>query len=110
MSFFDLEAAVAFIAPRVRKEVGRELELDVETIVRHALELDVEYMLANGVIDKEGHALVDGYDEDDAFEAILDGLVARMGLGEAEEMAAAQALDAFMDAEADYLEEAGYYE
>lgn len=110
MEFFDLDAAVAYIAPRVKKEVGRDFELDVDVLVRHALELDVQYMLENGVIDRQGNALVSEYDEDDAFEYILDALAGRMGLDEEAEMAAAEALSAFMDVEADYMEEAGYYE
>ena len=110
MEFFDLDAAAGYIAPRVKKEVGREFELDVDALVRHALALDIQYMLENGVIDAQGHALDGEYDEDDAFEYILDGLTERMGLDEDAEMAAAQALDAFTDYEAEYMEKAGFYE
>ena len=78
--------------------------------MRHALALDIQYMLDNGVIDAQGHALDGEYDEDDAFEYILDGLTERMGLDEDAEMAAAQALDAFTDYEAEYMEKAGFYE
>lgn len=108
MEFFDFDAAAAYIVPRVKKDLGKDFALDVDKLVRLALELDLAYMIEEGVIDANGDAGEGEYDEDEAFEYILDALTARMGLDDDEEMDAAEALDAFTAYEAEYFEKAGF--
>ena len=108
MEFFDFDAAVAYIAPRVKKDMGKDFALDVDKLVRFALELDLSYMIEENVIDENGDAGDGEYDEDEAFEFILDGLTAVMSLDDDEEMDAAEALDAFTAYEAEYFEKAGF--
>lgn len=108
MEFFDVDAAAAYIAPRVKNDLGKDFALDVDQLVRLALELDLAYMIEEGVIDEKGDAGEGEYDEDEAFECILDGLTVRMGLDDDEEMDAAEALDAFTIYEAEYFEKEGF--
>lgn len=66
--------------------------------------LDVAYMRQAGVLDDEGFA--DGeYDDDDAFEQIVDGLADRVGDEEATRLG--EIVDAYMDATEDFFEEEG---
>lgn len=108
MEFFDFDAAAAYIVPRVKKDLGKDFALDVDKLVRLALELDLAYMIEEGVIDESGDAGEGEYDEDEAFEYILDALTVRMGLDDDGEMDAAEALDAFTAYEAEYFEKAGF--
>ena len=66
--------------------------------------LDVAYMRQAGVLDDEGFA--DGeYDDDDAFEQIVDGLAEQVGDEEATRLG--ELVDAYMEATEDFFEEEG---
>ena len=73
---------------------------------RRAIEADMRYMHETGVLDDEG-LMGDGeYDEDDAFEALFaaltDGVEDDGEIGKI-----AQMLDAYMDAQQDFMEASG---
>ena len=71
MQGYDLEAAVPFIARAMRKAGHREAQDALEAFIRRAIEADMRYMHATGVLDGDG-LMGDGeYDDDDAFEALL---------------------------------------
>ena len=73
---------------------------------RRAIEADMRYMHETGVLNDEG-LMGDGeYDEDDAFEALFaaltDGVEDDGEIGKI-----AQMLDAYMDAQQDFMEASG---
>ena len=106
MQGYDAEAAVPFIAKAMRKAGHREAQEELEGFIRRAIEADMAYMRETRVIDEEGLMGEGEYDEDDAFEALLDAL--GEGIADEDEMnRLAQRLDSYMSAQADFLEESG---
>ena len=74
MQGYDAAAAVAFIAKAMRKAGHREPQEELESFIRRAIEADMAYMREIDVIDEDGLMGEGEYDEDDAFEALLDTL------------------------------------
>ncbi|MBQ4264588.1 MAG: hypothetical protein IJB85_03665 [Clostridia bacterium] len=106
MQGYDVQAAVPFIARAMRKAGHKIAQEELESFIRRAIEADMAYMHEIDVIDDEGLMGEGEYDEDDAFEALLD--VLGEDIGDEEEMnQLAQLLDSFMAAQADFMEESG---
>lgn len=104
MQGYDIEAAVPFIAAGMRKEGVKATAQELESFIRRAIEADFAFMQENEVLTEDGMMGMGEYDEDDAFEAILDMLC-----GEETEDAVidrtAQWLDAYMTAQQAFMEE-----
>ena len=106
MQGYDAEAAVAFIAKAMRKAGPNEPQEALDRFIRRAIEADMQYMRETDVIDEDGLMGEGEYDEDDAFEALLDVLCE--GVDDEDEMnALAQMLDSYMNAQADFMEASG---
>ena len=105
MQGYDMEAAVSQIGKAICK--GAKAAPDTAAaFARRAIEADMRYMHETGVLDDEG-LMGDGeYDEDDAFEALFaaltDGVEDDGEIGKI-----AQMLDAYMDAQQDFMEASG---
>lgn len=105
MQGYDMEAAVSQIGKAICK-AAKAAPDTAAAFARRAIEADMRYMYETGVLDDEG-LMGDGeYDEDDAFEALFaaltdgvedDGEIGRI----------AQMLDAYMDAQQDFMEASG---
>ena len=109
MQGYDVAAAVPFIAKAMRKAGHKNPQEELESFIRRAIEADMAYMLETDVIDEDGLMGEGEYDDDDAFEALLDTLA-----GDIEDDAQldqlAQLLDSFMAAQQDFMEESGLME
>ena len=108
MQGYDIEAAVPFIAKAMRKAGHKNAQQELEDFVRRAIEADMAYMREIDVIDEEGLMGEGEYDDDDAFEALLDVLA-----GDADEDGmnqTAQLLDSYMAAQQDFMEASGLME
>ena len=106
MQGYDMDAAVPFIAKAMRKAGHREPQEALEGFIRRAIEADMAYMRETDVIDADGLMGEGEYDEDDAFEALLD--VLGEGVTDEDELnRIAQRLDSYMNAQADFLDESG---
>ena len=104
MQGYDLETAIPFIAAKMRKEGVKAQAEELESFIRRAIEADFAFMQENEVLTEDGLMGVGEYDEDDAFEAILDMLCA----DEEDDSVidkTAQWLDAYMSAQAAFMEE-----
>jgi len=107
MQGYDMAAAVPFIARAMRK-AGHKLEqAQLEDFIRRAIEADMQYMQDIGVLDEDGYMGEGEYDDDDAFEALLDMLA---GDDEDAMDAAAPLLDSYMAAQQDFMESSGLME
>lgn len=105
MQGYDMEAAVSQIGKAICK-AAKAAPDTAAAFARRAIEADMRYMHETGVLNDEG-LMGDGeYDEDDAFEALFaaltdgvedDGEIGRI----------AQMLDAYMDAQQDFMEASG---
>ena len=105
MQGYDMEAAVSQIGKAICK-AAKAAPDTAAAFARRAIEADMRYMHETGVLDDEG-LMGDGeYDEDDAFEALFaemtDGLEDDGEIGRI-----AQMLDAYMDAQQDFMEASG---
>ena len=105
MQGYDLEAAVSQIGKAICK-AAKAAPDTAAAFARRAIEADMRYMHETGVLDDEG-LMGDGeYDEDDAFEALFaaltDGVEDDGEIGKI-----AQMLDAYMDAQQDFMEASG---
>ena len=109
MQGYDVDAAVAFIEKAMRRAGHREPQQTLERFIRRAIEADMRYMRETGVLDGEGLMGEGEYDDDDAFEALLDAL--GEGVADEDELnALAQRLDSYMNAQQDFLEASGLAE
>ena len=105
MQGYDMEAAVSQIGKAIC--IAAKAAPDTAAaFARRAIEADMRYMHETGVLDDEG-LMGDGeYDEDDAFEALFaaltDGVEDDGEIGKI-----AQMLDAYMDAQQDFMEASG---
>lgn len=106
MQGYNVEAAVPFIAQAMRKAGIRAPEAEMEAFVRRAIEADMQYMADTDVLDEEGLMGEGEYDDDDAFEALLDVLT-QPDWDDARIDSAAQMLDAYMGAQQAFLERSG---
>ena len=105
MQGYDMEAAVSQIGKAICK-AAKAAPDTAAAFARRAMEADMRYMHETGVLDDEG-LMGDGeYDEDDAFEALFaaltDGVEDDGEIGKI-----AQMLDAYMDAQQDFMEASG---
>lgn len=109
MQGYDIEAAVPFIARSMRKAGHKNPQQELEDFVRRAIEADMAYMREIDVIDEEGMMGDGEYDDDDAFEALLD-MLGEDAQDEDEMNAIAQLLDSYMAAQQDFMEASGLME
>lgn len=109
MQGYDLEAAVPFIARAMRKAGHKEPQELLEDFIRRAIEADMAYMRETDVIDEDGLMGSGEYDDDDAFEALLDVLGGEVS-DEDDMNRLAQMLDSYMNAQQDFMEASGLAE
>ena len=105
MQGYDLDAAVRQIGKAIGKAAKAAPDA-AEAFARRAIEADMRYMHETGVLDDDGLMGEGEYDEDDAFEALFaaltDGVEDDGEIGKI-----AQILDAYMDAQQDFMEASG---
>ncbi len=109
MQGYDVNAAVPFIAKAMRKAGHKNPQQELEDFIRRAIEADMAYMREIDVIDDEGLMGEGEYDDDDAFEALLDALAGE-AQDEDEMNRLAQLLDSYMAAQQDFMEVSGLME
>lgn len=80
-----------------------------EALFAQAVDADIAYMRSAGVIDEEGMSGQAYYDDDDAFEFLLDALKWKGMRNKDEEMLAAF-IDEYMELQQRYMEEKGLVE
>ena len=103
MQGYDIEAAVPFIAKAMRKAGHKNSQQELEDFIRRAIDADMAYMREINVIDDEGLMGEGEYDDDDAFEALLD-MLGEDAADEDEMNQLAQLLDSYMAAQQDFME------
>lgn len=109
MQGYDMEAAVPFIARAMRKAGHKIAQEELEGFICRAIEADMAYMREIDVIDEDGLMGEGEYDDDDAFEALLD--ILGEGTDDEDELGEiAQMLDSYMTAQQDFMEASGLME
>ena len=107
MKGYDKQEALAFILPRIDRHYHSELAGQIDTLIAQAIDADMAYMHAAGVLDAEGNAGDSYYEDDDAFEAMVEALVAQNDLTPEQAVKVASLIDDYMDYQQQYLESKG---
>lgn len=102
---FDKSKAVSFIAGGIDSRAHKGL--DIPLLSTQALEADLAYMARQDVMDANGVAGEGYYDDDEAFEEILDALMTLHGSEDSIASKLAAFLDDYMDARDLYMENEG---
>lgn len=108
MQGYDAQAAEEFILRAMRK-AGHTLNQDaLLAFIRRAIQADMQYMQQTDVLDEDGLMGEGEYDDDDAFEALLDVLGEDADESELDEIA--QLLNTYMAAQQAFMLENGLME
>lgn len=104
---YNKQEAVSFIESKMDPREYASLNIDLELLVMQAIEGDLSFMRSSGVIDEEGLGGDVYYDEDDAFEFILDYIVKVNTFDSDQAMVAASFLNDFMELQFLYMQKKG---
>lgn len=107
MQGYDPQAAAKAIIAGIDKKQHPDFAEQLDALIRQAIELDLAYMRASGVIGADGMAGNAYYDDDEAFEFILDGIVNARGWDDERELKLGALIDDYMDAQQAYMESTG---
>ena len=107
MKGYDQEKAVAFILPKLDKKEFKPLAAQAESLVSQAIDADMAYMLHAGVLTQDGLMGEAYYDDDEAFEFILEQMARARKMREDAQGPLAAFIDQYMDLQQQFLEESG---
>ena len=107
MQGYDRSKAVAYMLPKLDKSEFKPLAAQAETLVAQAIDADFAYMRSAGILTDDGLMGEAYYDDDDAFEFILDHMAKARRTKDREMDHLAAFIDQYMDLQQQYLEEIG---
>lgn len=107
MNGYDKQEALAFIVKRIPEKDHKELVGMIEALISQAIDADMEFMHKSGVLDEEGNAGDEYYEDDDAFEYMVEYIVAKNNLTPEQAVKVASLVDDYMDHQQAYLESKG---
>ena len=107
MNGYDREEALAYILRRIRRQDHPELADRIDGLIAQAIDADLAFMRETGVIAEDGNAGDAWYEEDDAFEYIVEKLASENALDPDQAVKVASLVDDFMDAQYAYMMYAG---
>lgn len=110
MTGYNVEKAVAEITAKLDKGRYPEFASQFEALVRHATELDLAFMRESGAMTEEGLAGSAYYDDDEAFEYIVEGIARERGWDEDKMVRLGALIEDYMEAQERYMEAAGMLE
>ena len=107
MQGYSREAAAAFMLPKLNRAEFKPIAADADNLVAQAIDADFAYMHSAGILTDEG--LMGGayYDDDDAFEFILDHMAKARRAKEKDMDALAAFVDQYMELQEAFLRESG---
>ena len=76
MNGYNKEEALAFIVRRISEKDHKELAGMIPQLISQAIDADMDFMHKSGVLDEEGNAGDEYYEDDDAFEYMVEAIVA----------------------------------
>lgn len=107
MNGYDKEQALAFILPRIDRKGHKALAFLIDQLISQAIDADLQFMQETGVLDGHGDAGDGYYDDDEAFEYILDRLAQQNGFDDDMAVRVGGLLDDYMELQQEYLESIG---
>ena len=107
MNGYDKAEALAFIVKRIHAKDHPDLAFMIENLISQAIDADMDFMHKSGVLDKDGNAGDEFYEDDDAFEYMVEAIVAANKLTPEQAVKVAALVDDYMDHQQAYLESKG---
>ena len=107
MRGYDKPEAMTFILERIHAKDHPELADRLEDLISQAIDADMAYMHETQVIDAEGNAGSAYYEDDDAFEYMVEKLAADNKMEPAKAIKLASLIDDYMDYQQAYMESKG---
>ena len=107
MQGYDLEKAVAFMTPRFDVKEFNPLAPQLDSLLRQAIAADMDFMQKSGVLGADGLMGEAFYDDDEAFEFILDRLARDNHLKDGAQGPLASFIDQYMDLQEAFLSDNG---
>ncbi len=107
MKGYDREEAVKFISGRIHPQDHPELKELLPDIIGDIIDADMAYMHESGVLDEEGNGGGSYYEDDDAFEYMVEKIVSERKLDPVKAVKLASLIDDYMDYQQEYLESKG---
>ena len=107
MQGYDSEKALRYIKRNIDSRAFSALGPALDSILRQAQEADLRYMRENSVLDEDGFEGDGYYDEDEAFEYIVEEIVRLRGLDDDQAILAAAVVDAYRGAQDAFLRSEG---
>ena len=97
MNGYDKAEALAFIVKRIHQKDHPDLANLIESLISQAIDADMAYMHETGVLDADGNAGNSYYEDDDAFEYMVEAIVAQNKLTPEQAVKVAALVDDYMD-------------
>ena len=107
MKGYDKQEALKFILQRIHAKDHPELAECLPQLISQAIDADIAYMHEHHVIDEEGNAGTEYYEDDEAFEFMVEKLAADNKLEPVKAVKLASLVDDYMDYQQAYLESRG---
>lgn len=107
MNGYDKPEALEFIVKRIRVKDHPSLSGQIETLISQAIDADMAYMHASGVLDEAGNAGDGYYEDDEAFEYMVEALAAGNEFSGEQAVKVASLIADYMDLQQAYLEQKG---
>ena len=110
MNGYDKQEALQFMMGRIHLKDHPTLTGQIESLLDQAIDADMAYMHIAGVLDEDGNAGESYYEDDEAFEAIVEALVEANDLSADQAVKVASLVADYMDLQQAYLEQKGLVE
>ena len=110
MNGYDKQEALDFILARIHVKDHPELAENLADLISEAIDADMAYMHEHHVIDENGNAGGEYYEDDEAFEYMVEKLAAQNKLDPVKAVKLASLVDDYMDYQQEYLESKGLVE
>ena len=107
MNGYDKQEALDFILKKIHAKDHPELADRLPELISQTIDADMAYMHENHVIDEDGNAGDKYYEDDDAFEYMVEKLAAENNLDPVKAVKLASLVDDYMDYQQEYLESKG---
>lgn len=107
MNGYDRNEAMMTIAKRIHPQDHPELADMLPELIGKIIDADMAYMHETGVLDEEGNGGNAYYEDDEAFEYMVEKLVEELKLDPVKAVKLASLIDDYMDYQQEYLESKG---
>ena len=107
MNGYDREEALLFMLSKINRKEHANLGDLIDKLIGQAIDADMEFMHASGVLDAEGNVGDTYYEDDDAFEYIVEKIAEKNKFTPEQAADAALLVNDYMDLQEEYMEKKG---